>query len=320
MKDVAHRANVGVGTVSRVLNDSGAVKESTRKKVELAIEELQYVRNAYARGLKLNRTNSIALIIPSIWHPFFSEFAYYVEQHLSQNKFKMLLCNSDENNQKELEYIQMVKENKVDGIIGITYSDLDNFISSNLPFVTIDRHFSDETICVTSDNFQAGIIAVDKLVEKSCKVLAYIGTHSQHTSETTKRKDGFVHQAKLLNKPYLIFDEQDPVLNFKEKIKIFLKKHPEIDGIFAHTDFIALDTLEILNKMQKKVPEEIQVIGCDGIRIEEHRNYIVSTIKQPVDLMAQAAVENIIQIINGQNTQKMITLPVEYIEGKTTKK
>ncbi|MFZ2862926.1 MAG: LacI family DNA-binding transcriptional regulator, partial [Trichococcus flocculiformis] len=85
MKDVAALAKVGVGTVSRVLNSSGSVKESTRRKVEAAMKELNYIPNAYARGLKMNKTNTVALIIPTIWHPFFSEFAYYVESNLAEH-------------------------------------------------------------------------------------------------------------------------------------------------------------------------------------------------------------------------------------------
>lgn len=319
MKDVAALAKVGVGTVSRVLNNSGAVKESTRRKVEAAMKELNYIPNAYARGLKMNKTHTIALIIPTIWHPFFAEFAYYVERNLSEHKYKMLLCNSDVSNDKELEYIQMVQENKVDGIIGITYSDLDNFVSSHLPFVTIDRHFKEETVCVTSDNFHAGQLAVAKLVEKGCKKLGYIGTHSRFPSETTKRKDGFVAQAELMEIPYAIYDGEDPVMEFKQEIRTFLEENPDVDGVFAHTDFIALDILEVLEEMNRKVPEEVQIIGCDGIKMEAGRRQIVSTIRQPVDLMAKAAVEKIIQVIDGEPVKTKITLPVHYVEGPTTK-
>ncbi|WP_107995790.1 LacI family DNA-binding transcriptional regulator [Trichococcus paludicola] len=319
MKDVAALAKVGVGTVSRVLNNSGAVKESTRRKVEAAMKELNYIPNAYARGLKMNKTHTIALIIPTIWHPFFAEFAYYVERNLSEHKYKMLLCNSDVSNDKELEYIQMVQENKVDGIIGITYSDLDNFVSSHLPFVTIDRHFKEETVCVTSDNFHAGQLAVAKLVEKGCKKLGYIGTHSRFPSETTKRREGFVAQAELMEIPYAIYDGEDPVMEFKQEIRTFLEENPDVDGVFAHTDFIALDILEVLEEMNRKVPEEVQIIGCDGIKMEAGRRQIVSTIRQPVDLMAKAAVEKIIQVIDGEPVKTKITLPVHYVEGPTTK-
>ena len=319
MKDVAALAKVGVGTVSRVLNNSGAVKESTRRKVEAAMKELNYIPNAYARGLKMNKTHTIALIIPTIWHPFFSEFAYYVERNLSEHKYKMLLCNSDVNNDKELEYIQMVQENKVDGIIGITYSDLDNFVSSHLPFVTIDRHFKEETVCVTSDNFHAGQLAVEKLVEKGCQKLGYIGTHSRFPTETTKRRSGFVEQAELMEIPYAIYDGEDPVVEFKQEIRTFLEENPDVDGVFAHTDFIALDILEVLDEMKRKVPEEVQIIGCDGIKMEAGRKQIVSTIRQPVDLMAKAAVEKIIQVIDGEPVKTKITLSVHYVEGPTTK-
>ena len=319
MKEVAALAKVGVGTVSRVLNNSGVVKESTRRKVEAAMKELNYIPNAYARGLKMNKTNTVALIIPTIWHPFFSEFAYYVERNLSEHKYKMLLCNSDVNNDKELEYIQMVQENKVDGIIGITYSDLDNFVSSHLPFVTIDRHFKEETVCVTSDNFHAGQLAVEKLVEKGCQKLGYIGTHSRFPTETTKRRSGFVEQAELMEIPYAIYDGEDPVVEFKQEIRTFLEENPDVDGVFAHTDFIALDILEVLDEMKRKVPEEVQIIGCDGIKMEAGRKQIVSTIRQPVDLMAKAAVEKIIQVIDGEPVKTKITLSVHYVEGPTTK-
>ena len=319
MKDVAALANVGVGTVSRVLNSSGSVKESTRRKVEAAMKELNYIPNAYARGLKMNKTNTVALIIPTIWHPFFSEFAYYAESNLAKHKYKMLLCNSDVSSDKELEYIQMVQENKVDGIIGITYSDLDNFVSSHLPFVTIDRHFKEETVCVTSDNFHAGQLAVEKLVEKGCHKLGYIGTHSRFPTETTKRRNGFEKQAKQSGIPYAIYDGQDPVIELKQEIRTFFEENPDVDGIFAHTDFIALDILEVLEEMKRNVPEEVQIIGCDGIKMESGRRQIVSTIRQPVDLMAKAAVEKIIQVIDGESVRTKITLPVHYVEGPTTK-
>ena len=319
MKDVAALANVGVGTVSRVLNSSGSVKESTRRKVEAAMKELNYIPNAYARGLKMNKTNTVALIIPTIWHPFFSEFAYYVESNLAEHKYKMLLCNSDVSSDKELEYIQMVQENKVDGIIGITYSDLDNFVSSHLPFVTIDRHFKEETVCVTSDNFHAGQLAVEKLVEKGCHKLGYVGTHSRFPTETTKRRDGFKAKAEQMGMPYAIYDGQDPVIELKQEIRTFFEENPDVDGIFAHTDFIALDILEVLEEMKRNVPEEVQIIGCDGIKMESGRRQIVSTIRQPVDLMAKAAVEKIIQVIDGESVRTKITLPVHYVEGPTTK-
>lgn len=138
MKDVANLAGVGVGTVSRFINGT-KVKDSTYQKVSEAIKTLDFIPDETARGLKSSMTNTVALILPTIWHPFFSEFAYHVEKFLSQNKYKLYLCNSDGQSEKEIEYIKMVDQNRCDGIIAITYTDIENCISDGLPFVSIDR-------------------------------------------------------------------------------------------------------------------------------------------------------------------------------------
>ena len=146
MKDVAQRAGVGVGTVSRVINHVPGVKESTLVKVNQAIKELNYIPDEYARGLKTNSSRTIALILPSIWYPFFSEFAYYVEKRLDNEDYKILLCNSNGNPAEEAKYIKMLKQNKIDAIIAITYSDIGQYIYSNIPFVSLDRYFDKKSI------------------------------------------------------------------------------------------------------------------------------------------------------------------------------
>ena len=128
MKDVAELAGVSLGTVSRVINKAQGIKPQTLEKVNAAIEKLNYIPDQYARGMKLNRTNTVALIVPTIWHPFFGEFAYHVEQELSRLDYKMLLCNSA-GPEKEAEYIKMLQQNKVDWIIAITYSSIEEFLS-----------------------------------------------------------------------------------------------------------------------------------------------------------------------------------------------
>ena len=128
MKDVAQRAGVGVGTVSRVINRVPGVKESTLIKVNQAIKELNYIPDEYARGLKTKSSRTIALILPSVWYPFFSEFAYYVEKRLDKENYKLLLCNSNGNPTEEAKYIKMLKQNKIDAIIAITYSDIEQYI------------------------------------------------------------------------------------------------------------------------------------------------------------------------------------------------
>lgn len=318
MKDVAKLAGVGVGTVSRVLNN-GSVKAATRQKVEAAMQELAYQPDFYARGLKMNRTNTVALILPSVWHPYFGEFAFHVETALERQRYKLYLCNSNGNSEKEQEYIQMVTQNKVDGIIGITYSDIDEYISSNLPFVSIDRYFTEEVIYVTADNSVGGRLAANELFRRDCRKVAYIGGYQETPNETKSRRKYFEIECRELGLPCVVLDMLEPLENVPERVAEFLQAHPDIDGIFTINDSMALDVIAVVQKLGRQVPEDIQVIGFDGQQLRAGGGYLVSTIVQPLQLMAEEAVAKLLAVINGQQVEKRTVLPVHFGEGGTTK-
>lgn len=320
MKDVAQLAGVSVGTVSRVINNESGIKQSTLNKVEAAIKELNYIPNAYARGMKKNQTSTIGLIVPTIWHPFFSEFAQYIEQLLASKGYKTLLCNIGQYN-SELEIIQMLEQNKVDGIIAITYSPIEEYLSTNVPFVSIDRVYTDKNIaCISADNALGATIAAEKLIEKGGTHFAFVGSHNKTINETKKRRQYFEKTILNAGLPFVAFDLEEPFTNFKGKLHEFLVENPFIDAIFTINDFTALDVIEELKLIGKSVPEDVQVIGFDGIKMAVERNTPVTTIRQPLELMAQKAVELIVQKIAGESPEKLqFILPVSYIEGPTTK-
>lgn len=319
MKDVAQLAGVSVGTVSRVINQEPGIKKVTLEKVQQAIAELNYVPDAYARGMKTNRTDTVALIVPTIWHPFFGEFAFYVEKELSAQNYKMLLCNTD-GAKKEIEYISMLQQNKVDGIIAITYSPIEDYLASNIPFVSIDRSYGDKDLpWVTSDNLAGGRLAAEKLLEKGCQNVAFVGSHNDTLNETKNRRNGFEAYLKEVGKTGLVFDMVEPYDDFLTPLEAFLEEHKEIDGIFAINDFTALDVMEILEKQGRRVPEDVQVIGYDGIRLAHERRNPVTTIKQPLAAMAKEAVNMLVSVIEKRTHQLQIVVPVSYVEGPTTK-
>ncbi|KAF1305095.1 LacI family DNA-binding transcriptional regulator [Enterococcus saccharolyticus] len=319
MKDVAALAGVGLGSVSRVINGV-RVKESTRKKVYDAIRELNYEPDEYARGLKTNRSNTIALIIPTIWHPFFSEFAYFVEEALSQRNYKLLLCNSDGNVEKEKEYIQMVKQSKVDGIIGITYSDVDKYVSANLPFVSIDRHFSEEVAYVTADNYRGGQIAAQELIKRECQQVAYVGGTSPYPNETNNRKLGFYDECLKHRLTPTILDMPEPLQNLDEQLLAFFTSNPTIDGIFTVNDFMGLNVIKALAKLNKHPVTDYQLIGFDGVKMAIDQPLVLSTIVQPVIEMAYNSVETILAMILNEPFEQRKLLDVTFYEGGTTKK
>lgn len=320
MKDVAQRAGVGVGTVSRVINRVPGVKESTLIKVNQAIKELNYIPDEYARGLKTKSSRTIALILPSVWYPFFSEFAYYVEKRLGKENYKLLLCNSNDNTTEEAKYIKMLKQNKIDAIIAITYSDIEQYIYSNIPFVSLDRYFDKKVSYVTSDNYEGGKLAARKLLEHGARSLAYVGSYSKYPNGTMLRRDGFRDYLENIGIDYKEIFLQEPVNDFTPYILEMLKVHPKIDGIFCHTDSLLLKLRKILNQYGYRVPEDIQLIGFDGMNLSSDLPLGISTIAQPVEQLANGAVDLVLRKIADpslKNEAKMY--PVRYVDGNTTK-
>lgn len=317
MKDVAELAGVGLGTVSRVVNGV-KVKDSTFQKVKEAIDILNYKPDEYARGLKTNRSNIIALIIPTIWHPFFSEFAYHVEKELAVRHYKLFICNAEENGQKEFEYLQMLEKNKVDGIIGITYSDIDQYVSSNLPFVSIDRHFSEKIPYVTSDNYGGGKLAAEVLIEKGATSFAFIGGTNRFDNETELRKVGFSETLQKKGRIVKTLDMLEPIVNLHDNIETFLRDNPDIDGIFTVNDFMALEVIKVSKRLNRYAPADYQIIGFDGLKPAIEQEYYVSTIAQPIEQMAKEAVGLLMTVIDNTVEQTRIVLPVRFEERGTT--
>lgn len=321
MKDVAREAGVGLGTVSRVLNNNGPVKETTRRKVERAIEALNYKQNEVARNFKMQQSQSIALIVPTIWHPFFSKFAYHVEKKLSDLGYKMILCNTQNERTKEISYISMLEKNKIDGLIAITYSaELDQYISSHLPIVSIDRHFTKDVVFVTSDNRNGGELAAKELINRGCKRIAYLGSVSNIENESMKRRLGFETECLSKKVDHCIYELREPVIDIEAVIQRFLKQNPDVDGFFTMNDKWAKLLLQSLKNVGRRVPEDVQVIGYDGVTSSKEDELTFSTIIQPVAEMAEKAVEVLINLIKEQPVEKKNVLPVTFFDGNSTNK
>ena len=319
MKDVAKEAGVSLGTVSKVINGI-PVGDEYRKKVEQAIKVLDYHINAYAKGLKNNRTYTVAVILPSLLNPFFSMVAHYINRALVKHGYRMLLCDTDYDYSKEQEMVQMAEQNKVDGIIALTYNP-DLKISPEVRSVSIDRYLSGSTPCVASDNYNGGRLAAQKLAENGCKSLAFLRIGSSLANETNKRRDGFVAECEVLQLPCTqkILMDEAPFSEFEHFLEENLRDGKlAFDGIFCVSDKLAVDIIKALRRMGLRVPEDVQVIGYDGLRAFGDRDYYCSTIVQPVEAMAETCVDLVLQDSHA-NTPSLLCLPVRYAYGGTTK-
>lgn len=319
MKDVALEAGVALGTVSKVINGL-PVGESYKIRVEEAIQKLGYRVNSYAQGLKANKTYTVALLIPNTYHPYFGKLAYHINLALLKRHYRMLLCSTEYNSDAEQEYIQMAQQNKVDGIIGLTYNP-NLQIDENTPFISIDRTINPRIPCISADNFAGGQMAAEKLADLGCKNVAFLRIGSSLSNEPNKRKAGFENGCLARNLSYSMKILEDGAS--VDEFELFLKEHIhngklDFDGIFCVTDRTVYDVRKILLKMNIKVPDDVQMIGFDGLKNFGDGDYICSTIVQPVAEIAEMCVELLLQE-NLTTKPPLVCLPVTYAYGGTTK-
>ena len=318
MKDVAQEAGVALGTVSKVFNGI-PVGESYRMKVEDAARKLGYQVNQYARGLRAGSTFTAALILPGVNHPFFASLAQHICATLAKRDYRMLLYVTASNPEIEQACVNMVRQNKADGIIGLTYNPL--VVDESLPFVGIDRSFRPDIPCVSSDNYSGGRIAAEKLIELGCRHPAFLRTGSAKPGEADKRGDGFESACRAHKIPCetLRLNDGDDWGLFQEFFRSHIREgRLEIDGIFCSTDLLAWRIRRMLGEMGFRVPEDVQIIGFDGIRRFGSEELYCSTIVQPIQKIAETAVD-LLLTKDRTNIPALVCLPVSYAPGGTTR-
>jgi len=322
IKDIAEKVGVSVTTVSRVLNNRGYLSEDLKKRVYEAMKELNYQPNELARSLFRKRSNIIGLIIPDISHPFFGEIARHIEYIAYEHKYKILLCNSRLDKEKEKEYINMLKASQVDGIIlGSHTIDTDDFMNINLPLVTLDRQLSETIPYVSSDHYRGGQLATQLLINKGCKKLAHISGNLQLHLLAKARHDAFVDLAVKERIPHVVVQTDMHGFVYKQYEQIvaeLFRDHPDVDGVFASSDLIAAQVLKECKRIGKKVPEEVKVVGFDGIELGDFFTPGITTIRQPIGDIAETAVKLILNQVNGEEISRENVLAVELIEKETT--
>ena len=319
MKDVARESGLSLATVSKVINGLPVGKIS-RQKVEAAIDKLGYRVNTYARALKSSKTYSIALVMPSLKHPFFAHMTDELTKNLMERGYNAQLIITNYDPEAEQKSFEMVRTNKMDGVIALTYCpDLE--VDETMPVVTIDRHLEHSVPCVSSDNYRGGEIAAEKLIEFGCRKLLFTRITSPIHGEPSKRLAGFESVCKTKNADYdtlLLYDDEN-----EEPVYRYLQEHITngalaYDGIFCNSDMLARRVIRFLKGKGIAVPEQVQIIGYDGIIDRFTDQYVCSTIEQPISQMAETAV-NILLDFSGYSGGMNICLPVRYVPGGTTK-
>lgn len=317
IKDVAAHAGVGTSTVSRYLNNSGYVSEDHKIKIKHAIEKLNYKPNYSAKTLKSQRSNMIALFVPTIDHPFFCKIAYYVEHYLYEQEYGTIIVSSQDNKQKEIDLLEMLEKQQIDGAIFITHHDYAD-MPIDLPIVTIDRHLSSEIPCITSDNHYSSVKAIEFLISKGCKNIGFLGGQPRAESEVLQRYFAYLSVMSENNMPTYI--EYADLIHGEEKILAnrFLQKYPMVDGVYVASDMLANALYQTVIESGKRVPQDIKIIAYDGILMDWIKHPNMTCVKQDLSGMAKAAVEQLMHKIRKEKTEKKVYIPSTFVEGETT--
>lgn len=319
IKDVAKHAGVGIGTVSRVINNEKAVGKKTRERVLESMKALNYSPNNMASQLRKNKTKIIALLVPVINHPFFAKLAYFVEDEADKFGYTVLLVSSQQREEKEEEIISRIKRREVDGAVFVTHFMHDEAELKNCPIVSIDRAFGDDVPYVTSDNYDATKNALEYMIEHGAKRIGFLGSRPLVKSEVSERERAYLDLMKEKKMPVRIVNEGILHGEEVEIVDDFNKKYPDVDGVFVSGYSLSQVFYKRAVESGRKVPDDLQIVSYDGEFTQWSVNKL-TCVEQPIEEMARCVVNLLIKKIRGESTQLRTVLKTSLSLGATTKK
>ena len=322
IKDVAKKAGVGVGTVSRMLNDSGYVADDTRKKIEIAMRELNYTPNELARNLYHKRTGIIAVLVPNVSHPFFSEFVNYAEAELYKIGYKMMLCNTKKADNAELEYLDMLNRHFVDGVItGVHSLNVEEYKKIRKPIVALDRYIGENIPVVAVNHKEGGRLAADTLIQNGCKKILHFKGSIVVESPYHERHFEFDRIMKKNNIETLTYELEWNRFDseyYRQVIHEISVKGMDFDGVFA-VDRMAIECMNEAIRNHRKVPRDVKIVAYDGTFITELVEPQMTAVVQPIEKLAEESVRLLNDLIKGvKYKNKQIMLEVTLRKGNTT--
>ena len=310
IKDIAKEADVSVTTVSRVLNNKPDVGDDTRAKILKIIDEMNYNPNSVARGLVMQKTHTIGLIIPDISNPFFPQVARAIEDKAQKLDYSVIFFNTDNHLEREKKAVELFKSKQVDGlIVSLSLGNekiLKELKSKNYPVVQIDRSVLNNSYPLVSiDNEKSAYQMVKYILKKGNHKIAHI-TGDLNTTTARARMEGYKKALKdygvEINEDYIVEGDYSQNSGFEAMQKLLeLEKRPT--AVFAANDLSAAGVYKALFAADLKIPEDIAVAGHDDIDIASLLRPELTTMRQPKYSLGERAVTVLLRMINNQETE-----------------
>lgn len=321
IREVARLAQVSPATVSRVMNETARVDKEKADRVWKVIHETGFIPNEIARSLYKKSSRIVGLIVPDIENPFFNQMAKVIEEEAYRNGYRVILCNTGENKEREKDNIQMLTRMNADGIILMTANEkLQTDIEMcKIPVIVLDRQITgaQKIVSIQADHYEGGKIATEYLIRCGCRNIVNIKGPQMYSSGRARYK-GYQDICRKYNRKEQCMEcdySFQKGLRTAEKI---LERYPDVDGIIACNDMVAISIYKIFTKAGIKIPDQVQLIGFDNIELSSLMTPELTTIAQPIGEMGKQAIQMIIQedILRGK--KKEYTFPVTLIPRETT--
>ena len=310
MKEIAKIAGVSLGTVSHVLNKSAPVRENLRKRVMDAVDAVGYQPSQLARGLRLDKTNMIGMIIPDVTNPFFPAVVRGAEDVAFANGYRLILCNTDNDHSKEIVHLNELRTFLPSGLIVIpsNFSDLtaqaESYRKSGTAVVCVDRlpkGWDGDT--VTADNEKGAYEATSYVLRQGHRQLAMV-MGPRHLTNAQDRLTGFkraLHEKKIPIGPEYIQEASFDQHGGYAKTMLLLRMIPRPTVIFAANDMIAFGALLAFREAGLHCPEDISLIGFDNLQFAEMTSPPLSSVSQPGFQMGTTAAQILIDRVRGDD-------------------
>jgi LacI family transcriptional regulator len=306
MADVAREAGVSLMTVSRVVNHKGAVSPATRERVQAVIQNLNYRPSGIARSLATRRTRTLGLVVPDIANPFFATVARSVERQAYACGYSVLLCNSDEDSQRELAVLYSLEEKQVDGLIvcssRLQDDALHQVVSRFDAVVLLNRHLPDHRLSmVLLDDMAGGHMATSFLVQCGHRKIGLLaGPQASFSSRC--RVNGYhaaLAEAGLTWSPGWR-RHCAPVTDHGRQAALgLLNEHPQLTALFCFNDLVAVGALQACAQLGRTVPSQTAVIGFDDIELAAWVTPTLTTCRVPIQKMGEEALRLLLARFDG---------------------
>jgi DNA-binding LacI/PurR family transcriptional regulator len=324
--DIAKEAGVSIATVSKVINGKGRISTETRNAVFAIMERFDFQPSVIASALTGKKTFTLGLLIPDISNPFFAEIARAIEDQGHDLGYSVVMCNTDNKDEKVERYISLLLQKSVDGIIiatGIEKKEiLEQLIARRIPSVLIARELPMIAVdTVVVDDYVGGCLAANHLLQLGHTQIAIL-SESQKVSSSRERTRGF--RQTLLEADVHLNEQWLKVCDYKvedgkRKALELLQEDNPPSAIFACNDMLAVGALQAAKEMKMDLPNELSIISFDNTILSTVTNPLLTTIAQPIEQMGKLAVDLIVESIKEDNQQKRrIVLRPEIIIREST--